>query len=206
VKQNRLGNSEIAVSEICLGSMTWGQQNSQLEAFEQLDYAVSNGVNFIDTAEMYSIPTNKDTYGSTETIIGNWLNSRKSRENIVLATKVAGLGHWIPHIRGGNTQFNRNHIESAVNGCLKRLQTDYIDIYQLHWPDRNTNCFGRLGYSHNENEPAHHIEETLEALTYLVKKGKIRHVGLSNESAWGAMRFLDLVAPKRWQPPRNMSL
>ena len=192
MKYRRLGNSNIEVSVICLGTMTWGQQNTQDEAFEQMDYALDQGVNFFDTAEMYSIPPQAASYGSTESIIGNWLKSRGGRDKIVLASKIAGPGEgWVDHIRGGKSRFDRKNIEQALDASLKRLQTDYLDLYQLHWPERNTNFFGRLGYEHREAEEFTAFEETLQVLAEQIDKGKIRHVGLSNETPWGVMRFVE---------------
>ncbi|PIE41510.1 MAG: NADP(H)-dependent aldo-keto reductase [Gammaproteobacteria bacterium] len=199
-----LGNTDIQVTELCLGTMTWGQQNTQQEAFEQLDYAIDYGVNFIDTAEMYAVPARAETYGATETIIGNWLAKRCNRDKIVLASKICGPGDWLPHIRGGQTHFNQAHINQALEGSLKRLKTDYIDLYQLHWPDRHTNFFGPLGYKHNPNESMTPIEETLEALDKAVASGKVRHIGLSNETPWGTMRFLQLAEQRGW--PRTVSI
>ena len=194
MEYRKLGNTDIDVSVICLGSMTWGQQNRQLEAFEQMDYALAHGVNFLDTAEMYSIPPSADTQGSTETIIGSWLKSRSNRDRIILASKIAGPAEgWMDHIRKGRTRFNRAHLEEAINGSLRRLQTDYIDLYQLHWPERNTNYFGQLGFTPAEEDEFTPIDETLEALDSLVTSGKIRHIGLSNETPWGIMRFLELA-------------
>lgn len=192
----QLGRTDLTVSNICLGTMTWGQQNNEAEAFEQLDYAVSSGINFIDTAEMYAVPTRAETYGATETILGNWLAKRGNREDLVIATKICGPGDWLPHIRDGNTHFDLKNLTLALDGSLKRLQTDYIDLYQLHWPDRNTNFFGRLDYKHNENETNTPIEETLEALNELVKSGKVRHIGVSNETAWGTMTFAQRAETK----------
>jgi len=192
MKYRRLGNSNIDVSVICLGTMTWGQQNTQDEAFEQMDYALEQGVNFFDTAEMYSIPPQAASYGSTESIIGNWLKSRGNRDKIVLASKIAGPGEgWVDHIRGGKSCFDRKNIEQALDASLKRLQTDYLDLYQLHWPERNTNFFGRLGYQHRQDEAFTAVEETLQVLAEQIDKGKIRHVGLSNETPWGVMRFVE---------------
>ncbi len=185
-----LGNTGVDVSVICLGTMTWGEQNTAEEAFEQLDYALDQGINFIDTAELYAIPPRAETYGRTEEIIGQWLKRRGRRDDIVLASKIAGPGEgWIDHIRDGKTRFNAATIKQALEASLNRLQTDYLDLYQLHWPERPTNFFGRLGYSHSDKEftPVH---ETLEALNELVKAGKVRHVGLSNETPWGVMRFV----------------
>ena len=202
MRKNRLGTSNIEVSEICLGTMTWGQQNTQQEAFEQLDAAMDYGVNFIDTAEMYSVPTQAATSGSTETIIGNWFKARGNRDKVVLASKVTGPGDWLPHIRDGKTRFDRKCIEAAIDGSLKRLQTDYLDLYQLHWPDRATNFFGRLGFSvYPGEEQITPVEETLEVLNDLVKAGKVRHAGLSNETPWGAMKFLHYSETKGWARP-----
>jgi len=174
--------------------MTWGEQNTLEQAFEQMDYAVSQGVNFFDTAELYAIPPKAETYGRTEEIIGEWLKARGQREKIVLASKIAGPGeNWVSHIREGRTRFNRQHIVSALDASLRRLQTDYIDLYQLHWPERKTNFFGQLGFEPKDNEHLTPFLETLEVLDEQVKEGKIRHVGLSNETPWGVMRFLQLA-------------
>lgn len=201
----QLGNTDLNVSLICLGTMTWGQQNTQEDGFAQMDYAVEHGINFFDTAELYSIPPNAKTYGSTETIIGNWLKVRGKRDQIILASKVVGPGaDWIPHIRNGQTRHNRKNIETALHNSLQRLQTDYIDLYQLHWPDRDTNFFGKLGYQHNPDDHPVPIEETLEVLNDLVKAGKIRHIGLSNETPWGVMRFLRASEVHDW--PRIVSV
>jgi aryl-alcohol dehydrogenase-like predicted oxidoreductase len=150
----KLGRSELRVSEICLGSMTWGEQNSEAEGFEQLDYALDQGVNFIDTAEMYAVPPRKETYGRSEEIIGNWLQARGVRDKVVLATKVSGPGPRFPYIRDGNPKLDRPNIEAAVEASLKRLKTDVIDLYQLHWPARPLKVFGRLGYEHQEDGDA----------------------------------------------------
>lgn len=205
MQYRQLGNTNINVSLICLGTMTWGEQNTQEDAFAQMDYAIEQGVNFFDTAELYSIPPNAKTYGSTETIIGNWLKARGKRDQIVLASKVAGPGaDWIPHIRQGGTRLDRKNIEAALDASLKRLQTDYLDLYQLHWPDRNTNFFGKLGYAHRSDEQATPIEETLEVLNDLVNTGKVRHVGVSNETPWGVMEFLRVSQQHDW--PRVVSI
>ncbi len=193
MKFKSLGNTDIKVSEICLGTMTWGEQNTQDEAFEQMDYALDAGINFFDTAELYPVPPSAETYTATETIIGNWLANRKNRDKVILASKIAGLADWVPHIRGDNACLDKKNITQAVEGSLKRLQTDYIDLYQLHWPDRETNYFGELGYKHTGNNNGTPIEETLDALDNLVSQGKIRHIGLSNETPWGAMKFLHLA-------------
>jgi aryl-alcohol dehydrogenase-like predicted oxidoreductase len=191
MQYRKLGNTDIDVSVICLGTMTWGEQNTQPEAFAQMDYALEQGVNFFDTAELYSIPPKAATYGRTEEIIGNWLAQRGTRERIVLASKIAGPGEdWLPHIRAGKTRFDRTHIEAALNASLKRLQTDYLDLYQLHWPERNTNFFGQLGFSPAQPDDFTPIAETLQALDAQVRAGKIRHIGVSNETPWGVMGFL----------------
>lgn len=203
MKFRRLGNTNIEVSVICLGTMTWGQQNTETEAHEQLDLARESGVTFIDTAEMYPIPPRAETYSRTETYIGNWLRDRGVRDKVVLATKVIGRAEWMPHIRGGG-RLDRKNIEAAIDGSLRRLQTDYVDLYQLHWPDRRTNFFGRLGYTHQQGDDGTPIEETLTVLGDLVAAGKVRHIGLSNETPWGIMRFLQ--AAKELNLPRVVSV
>jgi aryl-alcohol dehydrogenase-like predicted oxidoreductase len=204
MRMNPLGHTDLTVTELCLGTMTWGQQNTQAEAFEQLDAAMDAGINFIDTAEMYSVPTQAPTYGSTETIIGNWFAARKNRSKVILATKICGPGAWLPHIRNAETRFNRHHITEALHGSLKRLQTDTIDLYQLHWPDRTTNFFGRLGFKPKEDELITPVEETLAVLDDFVKAGKIRHIGVSNETPWGVMKFLQVAEQRGW--PRIVSV
>ena len=178
----KLGNTDIDVSLICLGTMTWGQQNTEEEGFEQMDYAVDQGVNFFDTAELYSIPPMAETQGSTEKIIGNWFKKTGLRKDIILATKVAGRS-GMKWFRGGETRLNRKNIEEAIEGSLKRLQTDYIDLYQLHWPDRALNIFGGgLGLYKHYDLDSIPIEETLDILNQLVATGKVRHIGLSNQN------------------------
>jgi len=204
MRYRTLGDSDLNVSELCLGTMTWGQQNTEAEGFEQMDYAVEQGINFFDTAEMYSVPTQAATYGSTETIIGNWLAARGKRKDIILATKICGPGAWLPHIRNAETRFNKHHIEQALHGSLKRLKTDYIDLYQLHWPDRNTNFFGKLGYRHSSKELITPVEETLQALAEYCQQGKIRYIGLSNETPWGVMEFVRLA--KQMNLPKVISV
>ncbi|GMQ96387.1 MAG: NADP(H)-dependent aldo-keto reductase [Gammaproteobacteria bacterium] len=189
-----LGKTGIDVSLICLGTMTYGEQNTESDAHEQLDFAVSQGINFIDTAEIYPVPPVQSTQGLTETYIGTWLAARKCRDKVVLATKVAGASDWLPHIRNDQARLDRNNIEQALNASLKRLKTDYIDLYQLHWPDRTTNFFGQLGFSHKENDILTPIEETLGVLDDLVRSGKIRAIGISNEVPWGTMKFLEIAA------------
>jgi aryl-alcohol dehydrogenase-like predicted oxidoreductase len=199
-----LGHTDVRVSGICLGTMTWGEQNTEADAFEQLDYATAHGINFIDTAELYAIPPRAETYGATETIIGNWLKRRGGRDQLVLASKIAGPGvGWVDHIRNGTTRFDRDTIGAAVDASLQRLQTDYIDLYQLHWPERSTNFFGRLGYTPTDDDFTP-IDETLRALADLVQAGKIRHIGLSNETPWGLMTFLQ--AAERLGLPRVVSI
>ncbi len=187
----QLGQTDLRVSAICLGTMTWGQQNTEAEGHAQMDYALDRGINFFDTAEMYSIPPNPETQGSTERIIGSWLQARGKRDKVILATKVAGRGQ-MTWLRGEPTELNRKHIFAAIDGSLKRLQTDYIDLYQLHWPDRPLPLFvdQTTTFRGLPPGPENPIEEIVETLDALVKTGKVRHVGLSNETAWGTMRFL----------------
>jgi aryl-alcohol dehydrogenase-like predicted oxidoreductase len=199
-----LGRSNLKVSALCLGTMTWGEQNTQQEAFAQIDRARDAGVNFIDTAEMYPVPPKGDTYGATETIIGNFFAQRGERDKWILASKIAGPGNGMSYLREGRTRFTKTHINEAIDGSLKRLQTDYVDLYQLHWPDRETNFFGQLGYRHNPDDELTAFEDTLEALDGLVKAGKVRHIGLSNETAWGVSRFLHLADSRGW--PRMASI
>ncbi len=188
-----LGRTGLKVSLICLGTMTWGQQNTEAEAHQQLDYALERGVNFIDAAEMYPVPPRQETQGRTEAYIGTWLAARKNRDKVIVATKVAGTSERLHWIRDGHLRFDRKNITQAVEDSLRRLQTDYIDLYQLHWPERETNCFGQLGYHHDPKDNFTPLEETLAVLGELVQSGKVRHVGLSNETPWGTMRFLQLA-------------
>jgi len=191
MKFKKLGNTDLEVSLICLGTMTWGEQNTQEEAFEQMDYAMKQGINFFDTAEMYAVPCTEETFGKTETIIGNWFKERSNRKKVILATKVSGPG--LPWIRGGGLQYTKENISAALEGSLKRLQTDYIDLYQLHWPERDTNYFGKLGYKHQDKEKEwNSIKSILNVLKQFVDQGKVRYIGLSNESAWGLSKFLEL--------------
>ncbi|MFZ5722336.1 MAG: NADP(H)-dependent aldo-keto reductase [Pseudomonadota bacterium] len=191
MEMRELGTTGIRVSSLCLGTMTWGEQNTRDDGFAQMDLAVEQGINFFDTAEMYAVPPTARTYGTTETIIGQWFAARPGRrQGIVLASKVVGQGDWLPHIRDGKPRLNRQHITAAIEGSLQRLQTDWLDLYQLHWPDRNTNYFGKLGYRHDPAEVSTPIAETLDVLADIVKSGKVRHIGLSNETPWGTMRYL----------------
>lgn len=184
-----LGKTDIKVSKICLGTMTWGQQNTESEGHEQLDYALSKGINFIDTAEMYSVPAKPETYGSTESIIGTWINKRKNRNQFILATKAAGKATWLKHIRN-TPDFSKKQLTEALENSLKRLQTDYIDLYQLHWPERQTNFFGVLNYKHQSEEIGTPFEEILETLQDFILQGKIRHFGISNETPYGVHQYL----------------
>ncbi|MFB6317479.1 NADP(H)-dependent aldo-keto reductase [Saccharicrinis sp. FJH54] len=185
-----LGNTGINVSKICLGTMTWGEQNTELEAHEQLDYAIDQKINFIDTAEMYSVPSRPETQGLTEKYIGSWLRKRQDRDQLILASKIAGPG--MEHIRK-SPSFSRLHINEAIEKSLERLHTDYIDLYQLHWPERPTNFFGRLGYNHKSNGIGTDFKVVLESLQEQVELKRIRYIGLSNETPWGLMSFLKLA-------------
>ena len=187
-----LPNSDIKVSKICLGTMTWGNQNTEADGFAQMDYAVEKGVNFFDTAELYPVPATKETQGRTSKIIGNWLKIKQNRDKIVLASKIAGPGDYTAHIR--TTGFKGDAIRQAIDLELKRLQTDYIDLYQLHWPERQTNTFGVRDYKPSAKDPwIDNFNEVLHELNALVKAGKIRAYGLSNEKSWGSMRYLEEV-------------
>lgn len=205
MQYNTLGGSGIKVSKLGLGTMTFGEQNSEAEGHAQLDMALDYGVNFIDTAEMYSIPARAETYGSTETIIGNWLRKTGKRDQVILATKVIGKADdWMPYVRDGHARLNRSNIETAINDSLQRLNTDFIDLYQIHWPDRNTNFFGRLEYQHQPDETAASIAETLSVLKDLVQTGKVRQIGVSNETPWGVMEYLRLS--EKLDAPRIVSI
>lgn len=199
-----LGRAGIQVSLICLGTMTFGEQNTENEAHQQMDYALERGVTFFDAAEMYPVPPMAETTGRTESTIGTWFKARKNRTKIVLATKVVGRSQAFQYLGRGETRLNKLQIEQAIEGSLKRLQTDYVDLYQLHWPDRAVNNFGQLGYAHNPQDEFIAFEETLETLNGLVKAGKVRHVGLSNETPWGTMKFLRVAEEKGW--PRMVSV
>ena len=203
MKFKKLGNTDLNVSLICLGTMTYGQQNTQEEGFAQMDYAVENGINFFDTAELYAIPPKEKTYGKTEEIIGNWFKIKKNRDKIILASKIAGPG--LKWIRGGGEQYSAESIEEALNNSLKRLKTDYIDLYQLHWPERNTNYFGDLDYEHNINEKKwNSFDSILKTLKKFIDQGKIRYIGISNETPWGFSKFLQISDENKL--PRVMSV
>ena len=203
MKFKKLGNTDLDVSLICLGTMTWGTQNSEKDAFEQMDYSVNQGINFFDTAELYSVPPTAESYGKTEIMIGNWFEKRKNRKRIILASKVAGPGcDWI---RDGKNNFNEKNIGKAIDGSLKRLKTDYIDLYQLHWPERSTNCFGRREFQPRKDEKEwNDFESILEALDKFIKSGKIRYIGMSNETPYGLSKYLELSKSKKL--PRMMSV
>jgi len=199
MKYKKLGKTGWDVSVICLGTMTFGEQNTQEEGFEQMDYAIDNGVNFFDTAEMYSVPSNPKTYGSTEKIVGNWIADRKIRDKFYLATKVTGPSPNMVHV-SDNLGFSKERIEEAVHKSLRNLKTDYIDLYQLHWPERKTNFFGQRGYKHDANDEwEDNFEEALDYLDQLTKEGKIRAWGLSNETPWGVMRTKQIIDAKGYQ-------
>jgi len=197
----RLGNTDLKVSTICLGTMTWGEQNTEKEAYDQIDCALDYGVNFLDTAELYSIPAKKETFGKTEEIIGNYLKKKNNREKIIVATKISGPG--IDWIRKGGLQYTSENIGKAVDQSLKRLKTDYIDLYQLHWPERGTNIFGERGYKHKKVK-FNEFEKVLEDLYKFIEKGKIRHIGVSNETAWGTSEFIQIS--KKENLPRIVSV
>ena len=203
MKYKKLGTTDLDVSLICLGTMTWGTQNSEKDAFEQMDYSVNKGINFFDTAELYSVPPTAESYGKTETMIGNWFEKRKNREKIILASKIAGPRcDWI---RNGKNSYNEKNLGEAIDGSLKRLKTDYIDLYQLHWPERSTNCFGRREYAVNKDEGEwNDFENILKALEKFIKSGKIRYIGMSNETPFGLSKYLEISKNKSL--PRMMSV
>lgn len=193
IDKRPLGKTGIDVTSICLGTMTWGEQNTEAEAHEQLSYACDErGINFIDTAELYPVPPKADTQGRTEQYIGSWLNQRGRRDDLVIATKACGPGEWVNYFRGG-PRHTKTHLDAAIDASLARLQTDYVDLYQLHWPDRPTNFFGQLGYTHVDGADETPIDEILTALESLVVSGKVRAIGLSNETPWGVMTFLEIA-------------
>ena len=198
MKYSELGRTGLKVSRVCLGSMTWGNQNTEQEGHDQLDRALDRGINFVDTAEMYPIPPEERTYGGTEKIIGSWFARRRNRDKVILATKITPPGKNRPWIRGETNKLDRKNIELAINDSLKRLQTDYIDLYQIHWPERNANNFGQLNYTHTPERDGTPIEETMNALDAMVKSGKVRYIGVSNETAWGLNEYLR-VADKNSQ-------
>ena len=192
MKYRKLGDTSLNVSLICLGTMSFGEQNTEKDAHEQLTFALDHGVNFIDTAEMYAIPPKESTQGLTEKYIGSWVKKNLSRDKYIIATKVAGPG--MEYIRGG-TNLSKEHVTQAIDASLKRLNTDYIDLYQVHWPERKSNYFGQLGYTQSEDIGIA-IEETLSALHDAIKAGKIRYVGISNETPWGVHEYLKLSESK----------
>ena len=195
MKYTTIPHSDLRVSKICLGTMTWGNQNTPAEAFEQMDYALDAGVNFFDTAELYPVPANADTYADTERIMGDWFAARNNRDQVVLATKIAGPGAYTAHIR--TTGFKPDSLREALEGSLTRLKTDYIDLYQLHWPERNANFFGKRDYFPDADEQWEvNFQAILETLEAFVQEGKIRHIGLSNETPWGAMKYVAVSEQK----------
>ena len=208
MKYRKLGTTNIDVSVICLGTMTFGEQNSQQDGFDQMDYALERGVNFFDTAEVYPVMPRKETYGKTEEIIGNWFKQRKNRSKIILASKIASKTEDdLPWIREGAQKlgFDKKNMNAAIDASLQRLQTDFIDLYQLHWPERKIAKFGKMDFEFDPNDNKWtQIEEVLDNLNNLIKAGKIRYVGLSNETPWGVMKFLNVAKEKIL--PRMMSI
>ena len=197
MQYRKLGNTDIDIPVIGLGTMTWGQQNNLEEACQQMDYALTRGVNFFDAAEMYPVPPRAETSGDTERCIGQWLSQTRKRGDIILATKVSGRSKDMSHVRGG-PRLSRDHIRQAIEGSLNRLQTDYVDLYQVHWPERATNFFGRRGYVHYPEGDGIEIEETLTALTELVDEGLVKNIGISNETPWGLMEYLRIANERGW--------
>lgn len=204
MQYRQLGKTDTKVSLICLGTMTWGQQNTEDEAHEQMDYAVAAGINFFDTAELYPVPPIEETQGRTEMYIGSWLKKRGQRDQLIIASKVSASADWLPYLRGGKNCLDQKNIEAALDASLQRLQTDYIDLYQIHWPERDTNYFGKLEYYHAPEKDGIPIEETLGVLERLVQAGKIRYLGISNETPWGIHEYLRLSAQQ--QLPRIVAI
>jgi aryl-alcohol dehydrogenase-like predicted oxidoreductase len=205
MEKRKLGSSDIEVPVICLGSMNWGQQNTEVQAHQQLDYAIEErGLNFIDTAEVYPIPPEKEKQGRTETYIGSWLKKRGKRDDLIIATKVGAGRVMSTRDTGPEPHYDRKSIREAIDGSLKRLQTDYVDLYQVHFPERKTNFFGVRGYTHDPQDNSTPIEETLEALDELIKEGKVRYIGISNETPWGVAEYLRLSREKSL--PRIVSI
>ena len=197
MEYNLLPGTDIEVSKICLGTMTWGRQNTEAEGHEQMDYALAQGVNFFDTAELYPVPPRAEEQGDTERFIGTWFKKTGNREKVILASKIAGPAAFTQHIRTDKS-YSKKTIDQAVENNLKRLQTDYMDLYQIHWPERPTNFFGKRGYDYQRGEVwQENFEEVLDALGEHVKKGNIRYIGLSNETPWGTMRFLNAASSER---------
>ena len=201
MKYTNLPNTDIKVSKICLGTMTFGEQNSEKEAHEQLDCALDLGVNFLDTAELYAVPSTKENNGKTEDFIGSWIAKSGKRDKYIIATKVCGPAANRSYI-SENLNFSKERINHAINRSLRRLQTDYVDLYQLHWPERKVNSFGTLGYTHDPNDPwKDNFEEVIDTLNELVNQGKIRHWGISNETPWGTMKWLSECDRKKVERP-----
>ena len=207
MRYRKLGTTDLNVSVICLGTMTFGEQNTQLDGFAQMDYALERGINFFDTAELYAVMPRKETYGKTEEIIGNWLHEKKNRDKVILASKIASKSDGLEWIRKGskNLGFDKENLNNAIDSSLKRLKTEYIDLYQLHWPERKVPLFGVLDFEYDPIDVDWNpIEEVLDNLQSLVKAGKIRYVGISNETPWGMMKFLEVAKEKNL--PRMMSI
>ncbi|TDU43195.1 aryl-alcohol dehydrogenase-like predicted oxidoreductase [Gelidibacter sediminis] len=202
MKYTTLPHTDIKVSKLCLGTMTWGRQNTQAEGFEQMDYAIDQGINFFDTAELYPVPSEAKTYADTERIIGNWFEKTGHRNQVILASKIAGPGEYTAHIR--TTGFSPDALKDAINNSLKRLKTDYIDLYQLHWPERNTNTLGIRDYKHEDDQWQDNFNEILHTFDGIIKSGKVRHIGISNEKAWGTMRYLE--ESKKHDLPRMLTV
>lgn len=190
MKYRHINGTNIQVSNVCLGTMTFGEYNTKEESFGILDYAIENGINFIDLAEMYPAPTKPETWGKSEKYVGSWMHQKSNRKDLVLCSKIAGPGEWISHIREGKTKFNLSHIQEAIEGSLRRLKTDYLDLYLIHWPERDVNMHGHREYQHTDSHTD--FLETLEALNTIIKSGKTRAIGISNETPWGLMQYLSI--------------